>query len=219
MKALSPNHWTARQFTNWCVLQDCPSEFGPAKIKDIALRKEVLAPCRSISPSFSSPVSECMVSKSRYNCPNFPLLEKDCLWNTGVAAWCPPRGVLREDPVSCCQLPSCYCAQHSFSPRQQALSFPLTACPFSAPRWALLVVVVKSLRCVWLFATPWIAAHQAVLHYLLQFAQTHVYSTISSSFTPFPSCPQSFSASGSFPMNLPISNGSAHQVTKVLELQ
>ena len=38
--------------------------------------------------------------------------------------------------------------------------------------------------------------------------------TISSSVIPFSSCPQSFPASGSFPMS-----GSSHQVAKVLELQ
>ena len=45
-----------------------------------------------------------------------------------------------------------------------------------------------------------------VLHYLPEFAQTHVrwmcwwcHPTISSSVTPFSSCPQSFPASGSFP--------------------
>ena len=44
-----------------------------------------------------------------------------------------------------------------------------------------------------------------VLHYLPEFAQTHVYwvndPTISSSVTPFSSCPQSFQASGSSPMS------------------
>ena len=40
-----------------------------------------------------------------------------------------------------------------------------------------IVVVVQSLSCVWLFLTPWTAAHQGfpVLHYLLKFAQTHVH--------------------------------------------
>ena len=38
--------------------------------------------------------------------------------------------------------------------------------------------------------------------------------TISSSFAPFSSCPQSFPASGSFPISL-----SSHQVAKLLELQ
>ena len=38
-------------------------------------------------------------------------------------------------------------------------------------------IIVQSLNCVWLFATPWIAAHQSSLffHYLQEFAQTHVH--------------------------------------------
>ena len=66
--------------------------------------------------------------------------------------------------------------------------------------------LVQSLRCVLLFVTPWTAAHQAslpVLHYLSEFAQIHVHwchPTISSSVTHFSSCPQSFPASGSFPV-------------------
>ena len=45
-----------------------------------------------------------------------------------------------------------------------------------------------------------------VLHYLLEFTQTYrlsqwYYPTISSSLTPFSSCPQSVPASGSFPMS------------------
>ena len=65
--------------------------------------------------------------------------------------------------------------------------------------------LVQSLRCVLLFVTPWTAAHQAslpVLHYLPEFAQIRVHwchPTISSSVTHF-SCPQSFPASGSFPV-------------------
>ena len=54
----------------------------------------------------------------------------------------------------------------------------------------------------------------SVLHYLLEFAQIHVpwvsdaILTISSSATPFSFCPQSFLASGSFPMSgLSISGG------------
>ena len=37
------------------------------------------------------------------------------------------------------------------------------------------VHVVQSLNCVWLFATPWAAAHGPVLHLLMEFAQTHVH--------------------------------------------
>ena len=51
-----------------------------------------------------------------------------------------------------------------------------------------------------------------VIHYLLEFAQTHVHPTTWSSVTPF-SCPQSFPASGSFQWV-----SCLHQVAKVLEL-
>ena len=52
-----------------------------------------------------------------------------------------------------------------------------------------------------------------VLHYLLESAQIHVKShwyclTISSSAAPFSSCPQSFLASGSFPMSQLLTSGS-----------
>ena len=48
-----------------------------------------------------------------------------------------------------------------------------------------------------------------VLHYLSEFAQTHVkcHPTISSSVTPFSSCPQSFPASGSFPVSWLFASG------------
>ena len=85
--------------------------------------------------------------------------------------------------------------------------------------------MVQSLSCVWLFVTPWTAALQASLsftvswnllkfisiesvmpsNYLLEFAQTHIHwfgdaIQSSHSVTHFSSCPQSFPASGSFPM-------------------
>ena len=71
-----------------------------------------------------------------------------------------------------------------------------------------LAVVVQLLSHVWLFAIPWTAAHQPFLY----FTSTGVCSnscpvswwylpTISSSVTPFSSCPQSFLASGYFPMS------------------
>ena len=74
------------------------------------------------------------------------------------------------------------------------------------------IVVVQSLSCMWLFATPWTAAHQASLSftYVLEFAQILVHwvgDTISSFVTPFSSCPQSFSASGSFPMSWLFTSG------------
>ena len=49
-----------------------------------------------------------------------------------------------------------------------------------------------------------------VLHYFPEFAHTHVHwchPTISSSFIPFSSCPQSFPASGSFPMSQLFTSG------------
>ena len=46
-----------------------------------------------------------------------------------------------------------------------------------------------------------------VLHPLPELAQTHVHPTISSSVVPFSSCPQSFPASGSFPMSQLFTSG------------
>ena len=54
-----------------------------------------------------------------------------------------------------------------------------------------------------------------VLHYLPQFAQTHVHPITSASFTPFSSCPQAFPAPGFFFQRV----GSSHQVAQVSELQ
>ena len=80
---------------------------------------------------------------------------------------------------------------------------------FVFPVPSRLVVVVRLLSHVWLFAIPWTTACQGsrVLHCLLEFAQIHVhcvggwcYPTISSSVTPF-SCLQSFPTSGSFSEN------------------
>ena len=75
-------------------------------------------------------------------------------------------------------------------------------------------VVVQSLSHARLFVTPWTAASQVVLHYLQEFAQTHIHwvtechPTISSSIAPFSSCPQSFPAPWCFPMSqLPASGG------------
>ena len=60
----------------------------------------------------------------------------------------------------------------------------------------------------------WSTSAFPVLHYLLEFAQTHVYwiddtiqPTVSSSVAPFSSCLQSFPASGSFLMNRPLASG------------
>ena len=67
---------------------------------------------------------------------------------------------------------------------------------------------VQSLNCLWLFTTPWTAAHQASL----SITSCGVYSnscplsqwchpTILFSVVPFSSCPQSLPASQSFPMS------------------
>ena len=61
------------------------------------------------------------------------------------------------------------------------------------------------ISCIWLFATPRIAAHPAALSFTIGVYSNSCplslwcYLTISSSVAPFPSCPQSFIASRSFP--------------------
>ena len=68
-------------------------------------------------------------------------------------------------------------------------------------------VVVHLLSCVWLFVTPQTAAHQVSLSFTsLKLAQSRVYCwwchlTIWTSVIPFSSCPQSFPASGFFPVS------------------
>ena len=65
------------------------------------------------------------------------------------------------------------------------------------------LVVVQSLSLVWLFVTPWTAAHQASLSFTTWVCSNSCplsqwcHPTISSSVIPFSSCLQSFSASGS----------------------
>ena len=67
---------------------------------------------------------------------------------------------------------------------------------------------VQSLSRVRLFVTPWTAAHQTSLSSTISQSLLKLMSsgrwchpTISSSFVPFSSCPQSFPASGSFPVS------------------
>ena len=67
---------------------------------------------------------------------------------------------------------------------------------------------VQPLSRVRLFATPWIAAHQASLSITnsqsslrLMSIQSVIHPAISSSVVPFSSCPQSLPASESFPMS------------------
>ena len=68
--------------------------------------------------------------------------------------------------------------------------------------------VVQLLSCVWLFAPPWTAAHQASLSFTVSWSLLKLMSwsqwshpNISSSVIPFSFCPQSSPASGSFPMS------------------
>ena len=80
-------------------------------------------------------------------------------------------------------------------------------------RVRLFVVVVPSLSCVWLFVTPWTAACQASLSFTISWSFVQIpwswwcHPTISSSVVPFSSCPQSFSASGSFPVSWLFTSG------------
>ena len=67
------------------------------------------------------------------------------------------------------------------------------------------VVVVQSLSCIRLFATPWTAVQQASLSFTISQSSlklVFIESIISFSVIPFSSCPQSFPASGSFLISL-----------------
>ena len=68
------------------------------------------------------------------------------------------------------------------------------------------VVTVQSLSHVWLFATPWTAAHQASLSFTIPVVYSNpcplsrwCHPTISSSISSFSSYPEFFPVSGSFP--------------------
>ena len=78
-----------------------------------------------------------------------------------------------------------------------------------------IVVVVWSLSHAQLFVTPWTAAHHAFLSFTISWSLLNscplsqwCHPTISSSVSPFSFCPQSFSASGSFPVSRLFSSGS-----------
>ena len=79
---------------------------------------------------------------------------------------------------------------------------------------SILLVVVQLLSRVWLFATPWTAAHQTFLSFTISGACSNscplspwCHPTISSSVTPFSSHPQFFPTSGSFPMSRVFTSG------------
>ena len=84
-------------------------------------------------------------------------------------------------------------------------------------------VVVWSQGRVQLFTTPWIAACQASMSFtnswslfrLMSFSQW-CHPTISSSVTPLSSCPQSFAASRSFPVNQLFASGGQSTGTSTL---
>ena len=76
-------------------------------------------------------------------------------------------------------------------------------------------VVVQSLSCVRLFATPWTAAHQASLSFTISWSLLKLKSIESMMPSnhlilchPFSFCPQSFPGSGSLPMNHISASGS-----------
>ena len=76
------------------------------------------------------------------------------------------------------------------------------------PRGYCLYNVVQLLSHIWLFATPWTPAQKASLSFTISLSLLKLMSTelvMPSNHlilcTPFSFCPQSFPASGSFPMN------------------
>ena len=82
----------------------------------------------------------------------------------------------------------------------------LSKIPSPSPK--IVVVLVQSLSCVRLFATPWTAACQASLSFTISQSLLKLMSIESMTLSnhlilclPFSSCPQSFLASGSFPMS------------------
>ena len=82
------------------------------------------------------------------------------------------------------------------------------------PELLAFVVVVQSLSCVLLFATPWTAACQASLSFTISQSLLNscpfsrwCHPAISCSVVPFSSCPQSFPASGSFPVSQLFTSG------------
>ena len=76
---------------------------------------------------------------------------------------------------------------------------------FCSELWKIQFSSVQSLSHVQLFATPWIAAHQASLSITNSRSSLRLsrwcHPAISSSVVPFSSCPQSLPASESFPMS------------------
>ena len=80
-----------------------------------------------------------------------------------------------------------------FSITMSLLSFHLSTCCFCCSIPKLYLTLCNPMDC----STPGLL----VLHYLPQFAQTHVHPITSASVAPFSSCPQAFPAPGFFPMS------------------
>ena len=114
------------------------------------------------------------------------------------------KGNILHCPVTCSTKPS------HFPSSKQVLGYTEIS-HIPRPIGALVIpvyVVVQSLSHVQLFVTPWTAVLQASLSFaisqnflILCPLSRWCHSTISSSDAPFSSCPQSFPASGSFPMS------------------
>ena len=91
--------------------------------------------------------------------------------------------------------------------------------PLLPLRWTR-VIVVQLLSCVWLFVTPWTAAHQPSMSFTLYPSLLKLMSTetvmLSNNLIL---CRPLLILPSIFPSIRVFSNGSSHQVAKVLELQ
>jgi len=88
---------------------------------------------------------------------------------------------------------------------------------------SIVPVAVQSLSPVWLLATPWTAARQASLTFIISQSlltscplRLWCHPTISSLLSPFSSCPQFFPASGSFPRSRLFASGDQSIVASAL---
>ena len=98
--------------------------------------------------------------------------------------------------------------------RREHLKAPSGPCSISLLIWPVLICSVQLFSHVWLFATPWTAAHQASLSITTPWAYSNSYPssrwyhpTISWSVVPFSSFLQSFPASWSFAMSQLFASG------------
>ena len=124
-----------------------------------------------------------------------------------TSGWIPPTPSAPSSPRSCLKLSTtnfagifCTFSANGFSKAFLSIELPLST------NYVSVVVVVQLLSHIQLFATPRTAAHHAPLSFTSPRVCSNsyplsrwCYATISSSVAP--SCPQSFPASGSFPMS------------------